>query len=181
MRTTFIKTMFGVADDFLKANRIANLAIDTSTFDTTDSEAEEYTRGKRKRKRVRASSCESSDSAGSSPRFKRPLAVHMSTSKSSASKSVHAAAKRNLNYSDNSTTSASPTASSAAAATQVNTSPHDNHLTQSCATDAALPMAGSLHLLILPSLLAHDMCVVYQPVFEGSLVVSDSYSGLITL
>jgi len=58
--------LFNFADDFQEANRIANLAMETSTFDSTDSEAEDYTRDKRKRKRVYSSSSESSDAADAS-------------------------------------------------------------------------------------------------------------------
>ena len=51
--------LFNFADDFQQAN----LAMETSTFDSTDSEAEDYTQDKRKRKRVYSSSSESSDAA----------------------------------------------------------------------------------------------------------------------
>ena len=70
------------ADDFGKPNHVTNEAMETSTFDTTDSEAEDYTCDKRKWKQVRHSSREFSDS---NPSFKRPLPMQLSASTSTKS------------------------------------------------------------------------------------------------
>ena len=118
--------LFNFADDFQQANRIANLAMETSTFDTSDSEEEEYTSDRRRRKRVYRSSSESSDAADASPPFKRPLAMQITAAKSApagkhtkavGSKCIGEAAKRRLDYRPGTapSTVSSPAASSAPA------------------------------------------------------------------
>jgi len=123
--------------------------------DTTDSEAEDYAREKRKRKRVCNSSSESSDAADLSPPFKRPLSMEITAARSasaskptksasgSGSKSLGEATKRRLEYQDVSVSN--------------EVSGTSNHLssppTSSPASDAALPMAGivTISLTFFPS------------------------------
>jgi len=124
--------------------------METSTFDTTDSEAEDYTLGKRKRMRVGHSSCESSDDtdAASSPAFKRPIPMKLAkTSKpsKSASKSTLETAARKLDYAESRRTpdaGRTHTTATSSSLSESVSSPHTGSVSSPCASDAALPLAG---------------------------------------
>jgi len=124
--------------------------METSNFDTSDSEAEDYTIGKRKRMRVCHSSCESSDDSdtASSPAFKRPLAMKIAkTSKpnKSASKSTFETAARKLDYVESRRTPDAGKTRNTAPASSLSesvSSPHTSSVNSPLVSGAALPVAG---------------------------------------